>query len=64
MIKSDDFTNKNKLKHNLNCPYIPDHPYRIITVGGSVSGKSNAWLNLINHEPYIDKMYLHAKDSY
>ena len=32
-----------------------DHPYRILIIGGSASGKTNALLNLINHEPDIDK---------
>ena len=31
---------------------------------GSGSGKSNALLNLINSQPDIDKIYLHAKDLY
>ena len=38
-------------KHKPNWPEIPDHPYRILIVGGSGSGKTNALLNLINHEP-------------
>ena len=44
--------------------YIPDHPYRILLVGGSGSGKTNALLNLINNQPNIDKIYLYAKDPY
>ena len=51
-------------EHNPNWPEIPDHPYRILTVGGSGSEKTNALLNLINHKPNIDKIYLHAKDPY
>ena len=43
---------------------IPDHPYRILIIGGSGSGKINALLNLINNEPNIDKIYLYAKDSH
>ena len=27
MINFDDYTNENKTKHNLDWPYIPDHPY-------------------------------------
>ena len=27
-------------------------------------GKTHLLLNLINHQQYIDKMYLHAKDPY
>ena len=41
--------------HNLKWPYIPDHPYRILIIGGSGSGKTNALLNLINNLPDIDK---------
>ena len=33
-------------------------------IGGSESGKINVLLNLINHEPDIDKIYLYAKDGY
>ena len=33
-------------------------------VRGSRSGKSNALLNLINHEADIDKIFLYAKDPY
>ena len=40
-------------QHNLNWPYIPDHPYRILILGGSGSGKTNALLNLINNQIFI-----------
>ena len=36
----------------------------ILKIGGSGSGKTNTLLNLINNEPDIDKIYLHAKDPY
>ena len=64
MINFNNYTNENKTKHNSNWPYIPDHPYRILIVGGSGSGKTNALLNLISHQPDIDKIYLYAKDLY
>ena len=64
MINFDDYTNENKIEHNLKWSYIPDHPYRIIIIGGSGSGKTNALLNLINNQPDIDKIYLYAKDPY
>ena len=38
MINFDDYTNENEIKHNLNGPSIPDHPFRILIVGGPGSG--------------------------
>ena len=64
MINFDDYTNENIIEHNSKWPYIPDHPYRILIVGGSGSGKTNALSNLINNQPDIDKIYLYAKDPY
>ena len=55
---------KKKTQHNSNWPYIPDHPYRILIIGGSGSGKTNALLDLINNKPDIDKKHLYAKDPY
>ena len=52
-------------KNNEKWPYIPDHPYRIIIIGGPGSGKTNTLLNLIKEQDYhdvIDKIYLYAKD--
>ena len=45
MINFDEYTNENRVNHNPNWPYIPDHPYRILIIGGSGSGKTNALLN-------------------
>ena len=64
MINFDEYTSENRINHNLNWPYIPDHPYRILIIGGSGSGKTNTLLNLINNQPDIDKIYLYAKDLY
>ena len=64
MINFDDYTNENKTERNPKCPYIPDHPYRILVIGGFGSGKPNALLNLINNQPDIDKIYLYAKYPY
>ena len=64
IINFDDYTNENKAKHNLKWPYIPDHPYIVLIIGGSGSGKPNALLNSINNQPDIDKTYLYAKDPY
>ena len=35
MMNFDNYVNENKNTHNKNWPYIPDHPYRIIIIGGS-----------------------------
>ena len=64
MVIFDDYTNENIIEYNSKWPYIPDHPCRILIIGGSGSGKTNALLNLINNQPDIDKIYLHAKDPY
>ena len=64
MINSDDYVNENKTEHDKNWPYIPDHPYRILVIGGSGYGKTNVLLNLIENKPYIDEIYLYAKDPY
>ena len=36
----------------------------MLTIGGSGSGKTNLWLNLIENQPEIDEIYLYAKDPY
>ena len=64
MINFDKYTNENKPEHNSKWPYIPDHPYRILIVVGSGSGKPNALLNLISNQSDIDKIYLYAEDPY
>ena len=64
MINLYEYTNENKIEHNSKWPYTPDHPYRILIIGGSGSGKTNALLNLINNQPDIDKIYLYTKDLY
>ena len=60
MINFDDVTKENIKEHNPNWPQIPDHPYRILIIGGSGSGKANSLFNL-SHQPDIDKLYLYAK---
>ena len=64
MINFEDYANESKIKHNPNWPYIPNHPYRILTIGGSRSGKTIVLLNLINKQPDIDKICLYGKDPY
>ena len=60
MIKSYD--QLVKINHNSSWHYIPDHPYRILMVTGSVTGKTNVFLNLIKHQrPAIEKIYLYVR---
>ena len=62
MFHLDDITNESNKEQNDKWPYIPDHPYRILIIGGSGSGKTNALINLIKEQDDIDKIYLYAKD--
>ena len=62
MINLDSITNENNKKHNEKWPYIPDHPYRILIIGGSGSGKTNALINLINGQKHIVKIDSYARD--
>ena len=64
MINFDNYTNENKTEHNSKWPYISDHPYEILIIKGSGSGKTNALSNLINNQPDINKIYLYVKHSY
>ena len=64
MISFDDAIKENIKEYNPNWPEVPDHPYRTLIAEGSGSGKTNALFNLINYEPDIDQIYLHAKDPY
>ena len=64
MINFDDYVNENENEHDKNWSYIPDHPYRILIMGGSGPRKTNVLLNLIENQPDIDRIYLYAKDPY
>ena len=48
MFNFDYITKEDIKEHNPNCPEIPDHPYRILIVGGFGSVQ----------------IYLYAKDPY
>ena len=61
MINLDNIINDNNNNHNEKWSHILDHPYRILMIGRSGSGKTNTLLNLINEQRDIDKIYLYAK---
>ena len=61
MISFDNYT---KTEHNPKWRHFPDHPYKILIIGGFGSGKTNALLSLTNNQPDIGKIYLYAKDPY
>ena len=62
MFDLEDIANKNNKEHNNKWLYIPDHPYRILIIGRSGSGNTNALLNLVKKQDDIGKIYLYAKD--
>ena len=47
MISFDDVTKENMEEHNPYWPRIPDHPYSILIIGGSGSGKRKTLLSLV-----------------
>ena len=61
MINLDDITNGNNKEQNKKWSLIADHPYRILIIGGSGSGKTNKLLYLTKEQNDIDKTYLYAK---
>ena len=50
MIDFDNVRNENKTENNPIWQHILNHAYRILIIGGSGSGKTNALSNLINHQ--------------
>ena len=63
MMKSYD--QSVEINHNLYWPYIPDHPYRILIIGASGSGKANVLLNLTkNQRSYVGNICFYVKDPF
>ena len=54
MINFVCVTKENIKKYSSNWPQVLDHPYRILIIGGSGSGKTNSLLNIISHQSEID----------
>ena len=50
MINFDDYANENKTEHILKWPYIPNHPYKILIIGGSGICK-NEYIIKFNKQP-------------
>ena len=46
MINLDSIANENNKKHNEKWPFIPDHSYRNLIIGGSASEKK--YINYFN----------------
>ena len=60
-----NFDESVKINHNTKWPYVPDHFYRLLIIGGSGSMKTNMLLNVIKHQrPDIDNIYLYIKDPF
>ena len=57
MINLDSIRNENNKEHNEKRPYIPEHPYGILIIGGSGLRKTNALLNLVNEQDVIHKKF-------
>ena len=59
--------NENIKEHNLNYLQSSDHPNRMLIIGGSESGKTNALFTLINHNQklitFIYMLKIHMKQN-
>ena len=64
MINFNNFAGKkNSIKRNSNWPHTLHPPYRILIIKDFVLEESNSLLDLIHHQPGIDKICLFAKDQ-
>ena len=49
MMNLDSITNQNNKEDDTKWPHIPDHPYRILIIGGFGLRKTNALYPLIKN---------------
>ena len=56
MFNFDYITKEDIKEHNPNWPQIHGHSQKILLVGGSWSGKTNAFLNLLSRQPVLIKL--------
>ena len=54
--------NENNKEHNEKWPYIPDHSFRILLIGGSGSGNTNTLFNLIKKQDDVDMIGVYVID--
>lgn len=54
-INFNNITEENTIRQNQILPCIPDHPWRILIIGHSVSEIAGVLLELNNNEPDIAK---------
>ena len=59
MINFDNYTRKITIEDNLNWPYTPDYPYKLLS-----GGWKNKCIDLSDKPKTIDKICLYAKDSF
>ena len=53
-----------KINHTQNWPYIPDHSYRILIIGGSGLGTTNMLLNLIKINDQILTKFIYTSKNH
>jgi len=61
IVNFDDIcTDKNDRKKK-KCIHMPNHPFRMLMIGGSGSGKTNILMNMIVRYLDFDKIFIYTK---